>query len=192
MKKFIYTTVVLLFMGYNAMAQFSLRPQVGIQFSNLTYEAVEGQINSQNGLSFGADVQIGGTLFVQPGLMVTPVKMEIDNVGDIAITKLNVPVMVGFKLFEPDGGRAFGMRVFAGPNFAFNVNDTISEAITSVTTDDLNNFQLSAIGGIGFDLSILFIDFAYKYGISETISPRNGVGAGLNAFMINAGIRIGF
>jgi hypothetical protein len=192
MKKFIYATVVLLFMGYNAMAQFSLRPQVGIQFTDLTYEAVEGQINSQNGLSFGADVQIGGTFFVQPGIMVTPVKMEIDNVGDIAITKLNVPVMVGFKLFEPDGGRAFGMRVFAGPNFSFNVNDTISEAITSVTTDDLNNFQLSAIGGIGFDLSILFIDFAYKYGISETISPLNGEGAGLNAFMLNAGIRIGF
>lgn len=192
MKKSIYTTLLLLFVGYNAMAQFSLRPQIGIQFTDLTLEAVEGQINSKNGLSFGADLQIGGTFFVQPGIMVNPVNMEIDNVGDISITKLNVPVMLGYRLFEPDGGRALGMRIFAGPNFAFNVNDNISNAITSITTDDLNSFQLSAIGGIGFDLSILFVDLAYKYGISDTITLKSGPSAGLNAFMLNAGIRLGF
>ncbi len=192
MKKFTLATAVLMIISFSAMAQFSLRPQIGIQFTDLSYEAVEGQLTSKNGLSFGADLQIGSTFFVQPGIMVNPVSLEIDNVGDISITKLNIPVMLGYKLFQPDGGRALGMRIFAGPNFAFNVNDNISDAISSITTDDLNNFQLSAIGGIGFDLSIIFVDLAYKYELSETISPRNGTGAGLNAFMVNAGLRIGF
>lgn len=192
MKKLIFTTAVLLFVGFNAMAQISLRPQVGIQFANLSYEAVEGELTSKNGLSFGADLQIGGTFYVQPGLMINPVSLEIQNVGDIKITKLNVPVMLGYRLFEPDGGKAFGMRVFAGPNFSFSVNETISEAITSITTEDLSSSQISGIVGAGLDIGILFVDLGYKFGLTDTISPRTGSGAGLNAFMLNAGLRIGF
>ena len=94
--------------------------------------------------------------------------------------------------FEPDGGRSFGMRVFAGPNFGFNINNSISDAITDITADDLKDFQLSAIAGIGFDISLIFVDLGYKIGLSETISPRVGEGASLNAFMLNAGLRLGF
>ena len=121
-----------------------------------------------------------------------PSKLQIENVGDINITALNVPVMVGYKLFEQEGSRAFGIRLFAGPNFGFRINSKISDAITEIEPEDLKNFDLSAIGGVGFDLSILFVDLGYKYGITETISPKIGEGANLNSFMLNAGVRIGF
>jgi hypothetical protein len=116
----------------------------------------------------------------------------MEDVGDIKIAELNVPVMAGFRLFEPEDSKAFGMRLFAGPNFGFNINDNISDAITSVTSDDLQKFNLSAIIGAGFDLSILFVDLGYKIGITETISPKTGSGSSLNGFMLNAGVRIGF
>lgn len=192
MKKFIFTSIVLILFGSNAIAQISLRPQAGIMFSNLSYESVQGQLEGKTGLSFGADLQIGGTFYVQPGLNFSPVKLQIKDVGDIAITKLNVPVMAGLKLFEPEDGKALGIRLFAGPNFGFNINDNISDAITDITTDDFKKFHLSAIGGVGLDLSILFVDLGYKYGLSKTISPRIGSGANLNGFIVNAGVRLGF
>jgi hypothetical protein len=164
MKKSIFTLTILLLLGFNVMAQISLRPQIGIQSANLSYQSIQGEVTGKTGFSFGADLQIGNTFYVQPGIMITPSNLEIENVGDINITKLNVPVMLGYKLFEPEGGKAFGMRLFAGPNFAFNVNETISDAITDITADDLQSFNLSLIGGVGFDISILFVDIAYKYG----------------------------
>lgn len=192
MKKLIASTFVLLLVSMQAFAQFSIRPQAGIQFANLSYESIQGELNGKTGISFGVDAQIGGAFYIQPGLMISPEKLEIENVGDIKVTKLNVPIMAGYRLFEPDGGRSFGMRIFAGPNFGFNINNTISDAITDITADDLKNFQLSAIAGVGFDISILFVDLGYKIGLSETISPRDGDGANLNAFVLNAGLRLGF
>ncbi|KPQ14986.1 MAG: PorT family outer membrane secretin [Algoriphagus marincola HL-49] len=192
MKKSAFLILLLLLASIQVFAQFSIRPQVGVQFTNLSYESIQGELNGKAGLAVGIDAQIGGTFYVQPGLMINPEKLEIDNVGDINVTKLNVPFMLGYRFFEPDGGRSFGMRVFAGPNFGFNINNSISDAITDITADDLKDFQLSAIAGIGFDISLIFVDLGYKIGLSETISPRVGEGASLNAFMLNAGLRLGF
>jgi hypothetical protein len=191
MKKLILTLTVLVFLGVSAMAQISLRPQAGILFNSLSYESVQGELTSKAGISIGADLQIGGSFYFQPGLNINPTKFQIENVGDIKVTALNVPVMVGYKLFEQES-RAFGIRIFAGPNFGFHLNNTIADAITDIEAEDLKNFDLSAIGGVGLDISILFVDLGYKYGITETISPKIGDGANLNSFMLNAGVRIGF
>lgn len=192
MKKLILTSTVLVLLGVSAMAQISLRPQAGVLFNTLSYESAQGELTSTAGISFGADLQIGGSFYFQPGLNLNPVKLQIENVGDIKITALNVPVMVGYKLFEQEGSRAFGVRIFAGPNFGFHINDKISDAITDIEAEDLKKFDLSAVGGVGFDLSILFVDLGYKFGLTEKISPRIGDGANLNSFMVNAGVRIGF
>lgn len=192
MKKYFFLLCFTFLLSHSGFSQLSLRPQLGIQFSNFSLESIQGELTGSAGISYGIDLQIGTTFYVQPGVMITPLNFQIQDVGDIKITKLNVPIMAGYKLFEQEGSKAFGIRLFAGPNFAFNINDSISDAITSITLDDLNKFHLSGIGGIGFDISILFLDLGYRFGITETISPRNGSGANFNGFMANAGIRIGF
>jgi hypothetical protein len=192
MKKAFILSSMLVFIGYSAIAQLSLRPQAGILFNTLSYESVQGELNSKAGINIGVDLQIGNTFYVQPGVNFNPVKLQIKDVGNVKVSQLNVPIMIGYKLFEPEGKKAFGLRLFAGPNFAFSINNNIADAVNSITTDDLKQFQLSAIGGAGFDLSIIFVDLGYKIGLTETISPKNGTGANMNAFMINAGVRIGF
>lgn len=192
MKKIILVSIVLVFLGLSASAQFSLRPQLGVMFNNLSYESVQGELTSKTGISIGADLQIGGSLYVQPGLHLNPVGFQVENVGDIKITALNVPVMVGYKLFEKEDSKAFGIRIFAGPNFGFHINSKIDDAITEIEAEDLKKFDLAGIGGVGFDLSILFVDLGYRFGLTETITPKIGEGQKLNAFMLNAGVRIGF
>jgi hypothetical protein len=190
MKKLILVSSLLVCFIAFSQAQLSLRPQVGIQFSSLSYESIQGELTGTAGLNFGADLQIGSTFYVQPGVSFNPIKLKLEDIGDIRINKFNVPIMLGYKFFEQEGSKAFGFRLFVGPNFAFTINETISEAINEITLDDLNKFHLSAIGGVGLDLSIFFLDLGYKYGLNKTISI--GDGASLNGFMANAGIRIGF
>lgn len=192
MKKIILSTALLLIFSISAMGQFSIRPQVGLYFSSIDYESVQGSVKGKTGLHFGADLQIGSPFYVQPGLSITPLKLEIKNVGDISITKLNVPIMVGFKLIDQDIVEAFGVRIFAGPDFAFNVSEKISDVITDVTLDDLKKFHLSGVAGAGLHINIFFLDIGYKFGLTETISPKIGSGAKLNYFVANAGIIIGF
>jgi hypothetical protein len=175
-----------------SISQLSLRPQLGIQMADLTFESAQGELNAQSGISIGADLQVGKTFYLQPGLIVNPIKFDLDNVGDIRITKLNIPIMVGYKFFEPEGKKSFGFRLYAGPNFAFTVNENIDDAINDITLDNLNNFHLSSIAGVGLDLSIFFVDLGYKFGLTKTISHSSGNYAKLNAILINTGIRIGF
>lgn len=191
MKKIILSAALLIIFSVNAMGQFSIRPHVGIYFSSLDYESVHGAVKGRSGLHFGIDLQIGAPFYIQPGLNITPVKMEIGNVGDISITQLNIPIMVGYKLTDQNLAKTFGLRIFAGPDFAFNVNENISELITDINSDDVKNYYLSGIVGAGVDINIFFLDVGYKFGLTDTISPKIGSGATLNYFVAFAGVRLG-
>jgi hypothetical protein len=56
MKKLIFTAIVSMLFGINAIAQLSLRPQAGVQFSSLSYESIQGELDGKAGISFGADL----------------------------------------------------------------------------------------------------------------------------------------
>lgn len=191
MKKYLVLLTIFPFFSGIAVAQLSLRPQAGIQFSSLSYESVHGSVEGRAGYNVGLDLQIGGKLFVQPGINVNARNFEVADVGDVSLTKLNIPVMVGFKMFEPEGERAFGIRIFAGPNFAFNLNESVSDALTDIDPDDFEKFHLALAGGVGFDLSIFFVDLGYLYGLGDSLE-RDGASTNFNTFFANAGIRIGF
>jgi hypothetical protein len=188
------TFLIILFvwlLSFNAKSQFSIRPQIGIKFTDLSYESIQGQLRGIPKFVFGADVQVGNKLYFQPGINYTPVKLEIKNVGDINMSKLNIPLLVGLKLFEPEGKRALGLRFYAGPNFSYILNKKISDAISDITLDELKDFHLSAIGGTGVDFGFFFIDIGYKYGITKFISGNNNKVATLNGFFLNTGVRLG-
>lgn len=76
-----------------------LRPQVGLYFSSIDYESVQRAVKGKTGLHFGADLQIGSPFYVQPGLSITPLKMEIKNVGDISTILRNPQRRVSLRMF---------------------------------------------------------------------------------------------
>lgn len=192
MKKNIHLAIILSSICWGANAQFSIRPQVGMQFNDLSSNAIQEQFASKRRFRFGVDFQIGETFYVQPGVMVASKNIKKNNLNDINHTKLDIPVMFGYKFFEPEGKKAFGFRLFGGPNFAYNIHNKKSSDRLVIKSNDLKNFQLSAIGGLGLDLSILFIDLAYEYPLSKTGSPKNGKDREHEPFLLNAGLRIGF
>jgi hypothetical protein len=191
MKRNILLALFGMFISGAVFAQFSLRPQVGINFPTLTEDIAEGKWKGNVGYQFGADVQIGGTIYVQPGLNFQSVSLTVEDVGDLDVQRINIPVMVGFRLFEGEDSKAFGLRGFAGPNFAINVSEDVSDAFGDITKDNIKDSQISALVGAGADLSIFFIDVAYKFGLTKMFEDINN-DANKHIFFVNAGIRLGF
>ncbi|MBU6204172.1 MAG: outer membrane beta-barrel protein [Bacteroidetes bacterium] len=196
MKLATITILFILFFILETKSQFSIRPQIGIKFTDISYESINAQLEGVPKLVFGADVQVGNMLYVQPGINYTPIKLNIKEVGDIRMSNLNLPILVGLKLFEPEDKRALGIRFYAGPNISYALNKKInsrskllSDAI--ITPNELKDLHLSALAGAGIDFGFFFLDMGYKYGITKFISGDNNKTATLNSFMLNAGIRLG-
>ena len=193
MKRIYITLTLILATTLAAMAQVSLRPQVGINFPSFTEEILEGKFKGNAGYQFGADVQLGNVFYVQPGANFQTANLELSDIGDINVSRLNIPVMLGLKFYGPEGDRAFGFRLFAGPNFAFNLNKDLDSALSevSIRKDDLKNFHLSGMAGAGLDIGILFVDVGYKFGLSNYFDDDITDGT-INIFLVNTGLRIGF
>lgn len=190
MKIKIYFTSILMFAVTLVNGQISLRPQLGINFASLNYQSVHGSVKGKTGFHFGADLQMGEAFYIQPGLNLSTNKLQVEDFGEINITKMNVPVMIGIKFMQSET-KAFGLRIFAGPDFSFNVKETIDEQFTDLSRDDIKNFQVAGLIGGGLDFSILFIDIAYKFGLTKYIETDHA-DQSVDFFIGNVGLRIGF
>lgn len=193
MKRLLFTGLIFGLLSIASFGQTSLRPQVGVNFSTITDEIVHGKLKGNVGYQFGADLQIGGSLYIQPGANFQSKSLTLETVGDINITKLNVPILIGYRLFENEDHNAFGARVYAGPNLAFNLNEKLGDAFQNIniTTDDIKKFHAKAMVGVGLDLSIIFLDLAYKFDLTKTFESTISDKAS-HLFVANAGIRLGF
>ena len=178
-----------------ANAQLVLRPMVGVNSSKFTTDFNDEQFKSQLGYQFGADLMIGGRLYVAPGVLFEVVKKEVtqgnDTPAGIQLTRLNVPLHVGFKFFDAGVDRTFDIRIFAGPNMALNlgkdvdVNDVFDE-------DQIKNADWGWDVGVGIDFLIAFVDVGYRFGLSEVFEGEVENSSRNDVFTANAGIRIRF
>ncbi len=103
------------------------------------------------------------TFYVQPELLFTHTAGEISlkdegiagEVLELDYNRLEVPVMVGMEIFN-------FLKLYAGPNFALNLNSDINFKGTSEEVED--RYKDSTIGyqvGIGVEISRLQIDLRF-------------------------------
>lgn len=192
MKKVLLVATVLFFGITAAQSQLSLRPQVGVNFASFSEDLLDAEWRSNVGYQFGVDLQIGSAFYFQPGLNYQITQLTFKGVKDIDFTtqRLNIPVLVGYKIGEQEDA-SFGLRLFAGPNLAIHVSESFEDAITGLDADDIRGAHFAGLAGAGLDISIFFIDVAYKFGLGDYIKIDNE-DTNKNVFILNAGIRIGF
>ena len=188
MRKIVILTLASLTISLSSFAQLSIRGHLGINTQKIDFETIQGQIKGSTGLSIGLDAQFGNRFYFQPGINYSAKKFKIDGIGEITANKINVPVMFGLRMFKPKSKSSNNIRLFLGPNFSTTINEKISDAITDIDKDDLKDFNLDAIAGVGVDVRIFFIDLGYKYGLNDYIS-KNGKSAPLISFLVNLGVR---
>ncbi len=172
-----------------ASAQFSFRPQIGINSSTITENINDQEWKSKLGYQFGFDLLVGDRFVFQPGILFETTNHEFGFIGDIKVSRIRVPVLFGVRvLYSSD--RLLGLRVFTGPDATIVVNKNLDNTIDEITKEDWESAVIGWNLGAGMDLTIFFIDLGYKFGVTKVFKNLND-DAKNNLFFANAGIRIG-
>ncbi|MGB5497823.1 MAG: porin family protein [Maribacter sp.] len=99
-------------------------------------------------------------IYIRPELIYTKTKSSYDVDGgtnDYDISKLDIPVLLGYKIIGP-------LHIFAGPAFQYTLNNDLED----VELDDVkNDFTIGAHFGIGVNLGNIGLDVRYERGFSE-------------------------
>lgn len=201
MKKIIFLCVLFLLSSRMVNAQLELRPFVGITSSSLD-NIGDVEFKEKVGFSFGADLMIGKRFYVQPGFHYEGVQNKARNPSadqetDLKVNRVRIPLLVGYKLFNPDTDRIFNIRLFTGPNASFVTNVDDGESQLDIDKEDFKNTVFGWNAGAGLDILIFFVDFGYQFGLSDVFEDLNiqgieGANSKNNVFHLNAGVRIRF
>lgn len=170
-------TIVLclaLALSSSVYAQFiSVGPKIGISHSTITAEGIDEIKAGDSSVGFHAGLFARVSFlgfYVQPEALFTstsgqivinePGSTTVNAVQEITYNKLDVPVMLGFKV-----GNIF--RINAGPSFSLLLNRDARKEGT--TAEIVGNYKDATVGyqlGIGFDISRLILDLRYENNLS--------------------------
>lgn len=190
MKHFLIAIGFFLTAATGIYAQVTLRPQIGINSSSISTDLDSLTYNSNVGFQIGADLVFGNKFYVQPGLLFeylsNPIDPKTGEEQEFQRSYMRIPVMLGYNF--AGAKKSFGFRVFTGPNASINLTSTADD-------QNVEEYVKSAIwgwnAGLGLDISILFVDLGYQFGLSEVFEDFDS-GARNNLFYANAGVRIRF
>tara|TARA_R110002012_G_scaffold19465_9_gene70317 strand:- start:14136 stop:14747 length:612 start_codon:yes stop_codon:yes gene_type:complete len=99
-------------------------------------------------------------IYLRPELVYSKTKSSYDIDGDSQdydVSKLDMPVLLGYKLIGP-------LHIFAGPAFQY----TLKNDLEGLTVEDVeNDFTVGLNAGVGVNLGNLGLDVRYERGFSE-------------------------
>jgi len=99
-------------------------------------------------------------IYIRPELVYSKTKSSYDFAGasyDYDISKLDLPVLLGFKVIGP-------LHVFAGPAFQY----TLKNDLEDLEVEDVKNeFTVGLNAGVGVNLGRLGLDVRYERGFSD-------------------------
>ncbi len=174
MKNVLILAVCLLISTAASAQFFTLGPKVG--FSSSRFSVEEAQLvragNATIGFHAGAFTRLSVLgIYLQPEVLFTQAGGQIEirdrvddnfnQVQNLTYNKLNVPVMLGFRVGEV-------LRINAGPSFSLILGQ---DARTEGTTAEVrNNYESSTVGyqvGGGLDIGRLVLDVRYEGNLSK-------------------------
>ncbi len=155
---------------------FDWGAKVNVGSPNVSVEDITNLSNSGNGggdlleindaslnwqLGLFARLKLLG-FYIQPEAMFSYTNSELkygNESGDVKITKLDIPVMIGKRFL-----RVF--RVNAGPVFSIKLNQSIKSTANEISS----NYKNTTVGlqyGIGIDVSKISIDLRVEKGLQS-------------------------
>lgn len=200
MEKRILLILTTLFISTWVSAQLELRPSVGMNLTNVTKSPYNGSTSAMIGGQAGLSVMIGNRFYVEPGIHYFSSRTRFSpneeiNSGDFdqTLNGVNIPVNVGFRMLEQGDEPLFNPRIFVAPSMQFFTKTVWSNGELDKEVD-WKNYTLSATVGAGIDISFIFVDLGYTWGLSKMAAPsaqaeefkdfKN------NTFFVNAGVRL--
>jgi hypothetical protein len=156
-------------------SQLQVNPQIGVTFTDLNVEprselGIEIETEGKAGLLIGADVRLGGKLYVQPGLFVIGTKTvySYDNgviVDSREITRYGAKLkgFVGYKLIDNN----FRLRVMGGPSYDFQLS-LDNDGSPTFDEDQFRSGIFNLDAAVGVDVLFLTAELGYSWAFTET------------------------
>lgn len=174
--------IICLFLFTYVQAQVAVNPKVGVNFSKITSQEIRLEEDGlRAGLNAGVDFRIGGEdswVFFQPGLHYynvgsrftlkdEPGVAEADpDINDaITVHSARVPLNIGVYVTSPEGATHVRLNAGITPSFILGVGDND----LNVESDDFNSINWGLNGGIGFDFTVVTLDFNYEHGLASVL-----------------------
>ena len=108
------------------------------------------------GYHLGVFAKLGTKVFFRPELVYTATKSDY-NAGEFDLKKLDVPLLIGFKVIGP-------LNVFAGPSLQYIIDSDFENATINSIQDD---FSVGLNFGVGISFNKIGIDLRYERGFSD-------------------------
>lgn len=171
-KKIILTGLAIFFFSLSYGQLITVGPRVGVSSSKISLKENIDNVKEGDAI-FGFHAGLFAritmlNLYIQPEVLFTSNGGKIEfhdgatqQIKEYEFNKLDVPVMVGFKLNKV-------LRIQAGPVGSLLLKADAKEG--GVTEDVKNNYQNATIGyqaGIGLDLGRLALDLKYEGNLSK-------------------------
>lgn len=181
--------IICLFLFTYAQAQFAVNPKVGVNFSRIAGESVNlSDDGLRAGLNAGVDFRISGEdswVFFQPGLHYynvgsrftanTSGNVDDDGTGTgsgslevedaLTVHSIRIPLNAGIYITSPEGASHVRLNAGITPSFILGVG----ENELSIEGDDFNRLNWGLNGGIGFDFTVVTLDFNYEHGLASVL-----------------------
>ncbi len=164
--------VSLSFASYGQFA--TLGPKIGLNRSTLTERDVQAVAGGEAAVGFHAGLFARFSVlgfYIQPEAMFTSsggeividsddVNANVDQIKSLRYNKIDVPVMLGFKIGPL-------LRLNAGPSFSFLLNSDVRDGNAQQEIEE--NYSNATVGfqaGIGVDISKINFDLRYENNLS--------------------------
>ena len=202
MQKLLTATLVAMLIGFTAQAQFEIKPTAGINLSNVSTTPSGTKTSAKMGYQFGGSLMFGNRLYLSPGIyyfqQVTQFVISNPDGSTTAITSdaktagVKIPLLVGFKLIDPETDPMVNFRIFAGPSVNFNTKSKFSSGFGSDEIKWKKNTWGAQVGA-GLDVSFFFVEAGYEFGLSSSYegdsASQNFKDIKHNTFVLNVGAR---
>jgi len=175
MKRSVLIVAALTLFSFSSYAQlFTIGPKIGLSSSKINVkEDVEEIVSGDAAVGFHAGLFTRVSLlgfYVQPEVLFTSASGNIviddqdltnnvEEVQQLTYNKVDIPVMVGFKI----GGL---LRLNAGPTFSILLDNDARESADFIQDIDTESATVGYQVGVGLDISKLVIDLKYENNLS--------------------------
>lgn len=170
MKNLLILSILLLSFGSLQAQNFAFGPRVGISQTKLSLKNgnfIPG--DSDVGYHVGIFARFGGAgIYVQPEVLYTQTSGTFTfngptpggNKFQAEFNRLDIPVMVGLKLFK-------FLRIQAGPIASIDIDSKLKDSISTIEEVDFKKATLGYQAGLGVDIGNLYLDAKYEGGLGS-------------------------
>ena len=195
MKALLFSLFTMLSVSFLS-AQTTIKPGIGMNFSDFSKDPVVGEYKSKLGYQIGGSIAFGKKLYFEPGLFYVGKSTEFSysysggslpssREANFKINGIRIPVAVGLNIIGNEK-TMISLRGFGGVSgfFVTSVGDGIDK-------NEINKSNFGVFAGAGLDFWKLFIDLSYEWSLTNVQKNVSLIDVGNSrSLFITAGLRI--